>query len=154
MTERPSNVWTVECSGEGWEPGVRGERLLERPPGTRLVSAVWELDPGARSPKYHLHHATEEMLIVLKGEPTLRTPAGERKLEEGDVVHFPVGAAGAHEVINRAESTVRYLMIAAHGTFDAIEYIDDSSVVVYSYTDSVLQGGELFFTHELSEPRS
>ena len=147
----PSNVWKVKCQGEGWEPGVRGQRLLDRPEGTRLVSAVWELDPGARSPKYHLHHATEEMLLVLKGEPTLRTPAGERQLEEGDVVHFPIGATGAHEVINRSQRPVRYLMIAAHSTFDAIEYIDDSSVVVYSYTDSLLQDGQLFFTHELTD---
>jgi Ser/Thr protein kinase RdoA (MazF antagonist) len=35
----PSNVWTVECRGEGWPEGVRGERLLDRPPGTRLVAA-------------------------------------------------------------------------------------------------------------------
>jgi uncharacterized cupin superfamily protein len=144
-----SNVWTVECRGEGWPEGVRGERLLDRPPGTRLVAAVWELDPGAGSPKYHLHHATEELLIVLDGAATLRTPDGERSLEQGDVVHFPVGAKGAHQVLNRSDSVVRYLMVAAHSTFDAIEYVDDGAVVVYSNADSLLQGEPLFFEHEL-----
>ncbi len=154
MSEAPSNVWKVELQpDDDWGPGVRGERLLERPPGTRLVSAVWELDAGARSPKYHLHHATEEMLVVLTGTATLRTPAGERNLVEGDVVHFPVGAAGAHQVINRSDGVARYLMIGAHSTLDAIEYVDDSRVIVYSHAASLLQGESLFFTHELPDDR-
>lgn len=151
MSETPTNIW-VECSpDEGWEPGVRGERLLERPPGTRLVSAVWELDAGARSPKYHCHHGAEELLVLLSGEAVLRTPTGERPLREGDVAHFPVGAAGAHEVINRSEQTIRYLMVAAHNPLDVIEYVDDSRIVVYSHADSLLQPDGLFFSHEVAD---
>lgn len=151
----PSNVWSVECSSgdpsDPWPEGVRGERLLERPAGTRLVSAVWELDPGADSPAYHVHHATEELLLVLRGDPTLRTPKGERPLHEGDVVHFPVGASGAHQVLNRSSSVVRYLMVAAHSGLDIIEYVDDSKVIAYSNADSLLQGEPLFFSHEFRD---
>lgn len=150
----PSNVWSVEFSpadpDDPWPEGVRGERLLERPTGTRLASAVWELDPGAASPQYHVHHATEELLLVLRGEPTLRTPEGERKLAQGDVVHFPIGAAGAHQVLNHSEGVVRYLMVAAHSGVDLIEYIDEAQVVAYSNADSPLQGEPLFFVHEFT----
>jgi uncharacterized cupin superfamily protein len=147
----PSNVWTVECvHGDPWPAGVRGERLLERPSGTRLASAVWELDPGAASPAYHVHHATEELLLLLRGEAILRTPEGERTLHEGDVAHFPIGAAGAHQVINRSRAVVRYLMVAAHSGLDIIEYVDDAKVVAYSNADSLLQG-ELFFWHRFCD---
>ena len=108
----PTNVWNVEL--EAIAEGVKGARLLDRPSGTRLVSAVWELDPGASSGPYHLHHATEELLLVLDGEPTLRSPEGERALSRGEVVHFPVGADGAHQVLNHSAAPVRYLMVAAH----------------------------------------
>ena len=147
----PSNVWNVELESvpEEWGAGVRGARLLDRSRRPRLVSAVWELDPGARSPHYHAHHTAEEMLLVLRGEPVLRTPDGERTLAEGEVVHFPVGARGAHQVRNDSSDVVRYLMIAAHNRFDAIEYIDESRVVVYSAAESALQGESLFFSHEL-----
>lgn len=147
----PSNVWNVELESapEEWGEGVRGMRLLDRSARPRLVSAVWELDPGARSPQYHTHHAAEEMLVVLRGEPSLRTPDGERLLSDGEVVHFPVGAAGAHQVKNDSNGVVRYLMIGAHNPFDAIEYIDESRVVVYSAADSTLQGEPLFFSHEM-----
>jgi uncharacterized cupin superfamily protein len=131
--------------------GVRGARLLERPPGTHLVSAVWELDPGAASGPYHLHHATEELLVVLAGEPTLRTPEGERALACGDVVHFPHGAPGAHRVENRSDGPVRYLMVAAHQGLDIIEYVDEGEVLAYSHRPSLLADETLFIRHRLAQ---
>ena len=38
---------------------------------------------------------------MLAGTPVLRTPGGERDLAEGEVVAFPVGEEGAHQVVNR-----------------------------------------------------
>jgi uncharacterized cupin superfamily protein len=143
-----TNVWAPDLTAFDDE-GVRGERLLERPTGTKLRSAVWEIDPGKASGQYHVHHATEELLLVLRGRPTLRTPAGERQLEEGDVVHFPAGPDGAHQVINRSDGVVRFLMAASHSGLDIIEYLDDSQVVVWTATDSLQLGKPLFFVHEL-----
>jgi uncharacterized cupin superfamily protein len=144
---QPTNVWELEL--ESITEGVRGARLLERPSGTRLVSAVWELDPGASSGPYHAHHGTEELLLVLDGSPTLRRPDGERELARGEVVHFPVGGDGAHQVLNRSDAPVRYLMVAAHTGTDAIEYVDERQVVVYSTLPSVIHEEGLFFTHDL-----
>jgi uncharacterized cupin superfamily protein len=143
----PDNVWNTELEAIG--EGVRGARLLERPEGTRLVGAVWELDPGASSGPYHVHHATEELLVVLDGSATLRTPDGEREVARGDVAHFPVGASGAHQVLNRSDAPVRYLMVAAHTGTDVIEYVDEEKVVVYSNSPSLVHDEGLFFTHDL-----
>ena len=51
-----------------------------------------EVGPGDRLWPYHTHYLNEEWVIVLRGEPTLRTPEGERVLKEGDVVCFPRAA--------------------------------------------------------------
>lgn len=40
-------------------------------------------------------------------------------------------------------------MIAAHHRIDAIEYIDEARVLVYSVAESALQGKSLFFLHDL-----
>ncbi len=146
MSDHPSNLWTEL---EPIADGVRGARLLERPSGTKLVSAVWELDPGASSGPYHAHHATEELLIVIAGTPTLRTSKGERELAPGDVVHFPLGAPGAHQLLNRSEAPVRYVMAAAHTGVDVIEYPDERRVVAYSHRPSVVAPKTLFVDHEL-----
>ena len=47
---------------------------------------------------------------MLAGEPILRTPDGERRLEPGDTVCFPSGAAGAHSVVGPG----RVLMLSAN----------------------------------------
>ena len=94
------NVWDVdwdepsayeaEAERAGYR-GVRGKRL-RRQPGASLSAAVWELEPGATQAPYHFHHGGEELLIVLRGTPTLRSPEGERELREGDVVALPAAA--------------------------------------------------------------
>jgi quercetin dioxygenase-like cupin family protein len=70
--------------------------------GAELIGgSMYEVAPGKKQGPYHTHHGNEEWAIVIRGRPTLRTPEGERELREGDVVCFPRGKAGAHQVINR-----------------------------------------------------
>ncbi len=67
--------------------------------GGELVGAsLWEVPPGEAAYPYHFHYADEEIVIVLSGRPSLRTPGGTRELEEGEAVHFPLGEQGAHQI--------------------------------------------------------
>jgi uncharacterized cupin superfamily protein len=122
---------------------------MYRPPGATLAVALWELDPGEKV-EYHFHHGNEETIIVLRGRPTLRTPEGERELDEGEVVHFPRGAEGAHGVSNCSEKPVRYLMAAAHGSPEVIGYPDKGTLVVMARTESQ-RGGQLISEHRLDD---
>jgi uncharacterized cupin superfamily protein len=146
MEEFGTNIW-AELDELG--DGVRGKRL-QRPRGATLAHSVWELDPGAGPGDYHFHHGSEETLIVLRGRPTLRTPEGERELEEGEVVHFARGPDGAHSVANRSGETVRFVMAAAHPTPEVIEYPDRGTFVVMARTASQA-GGPLFSFHRLAD---
>jgi uncharacterized cupin superfamily protein len=74
---------------------------------SKLGLSVYELPPGQSICPYHYETGEEEWLIVLVGEPTLRTPDGERELRPWDTVFFPANADGAHKVTNRTENTVR-----------------------------------------------
>ena len=40
---------------------------------------------------------------MLEGAPTLRAADGRRRLERGEVVSFPTGERGAHQIINDTE---------------------------------------------------
>jgi uncharacterized cupin superfamily protein len=94
------NVWDDEWGEqpEDWSGGGALQRRFVES-GHELGASLYELDPGDFM-VYHAHHGSEELLIVLRGRPTLRTPEGERELREGDVVHFPTGPGGAHGVRN------------------------------------------------------
>ncbi|HEX2161463.1 MAG TPA: cupin domain-containing protein [Thermoleophilaceae bacterium] len=94
----------------------------------RLGISQWELSPGEAAYPYHLHLAEEELLIVLKGTLALRTPEGWRDLAEGEVVSFPRGEEGAHQVVNRTDSTVSFLAISTNGEPDIVLYPDSNKV--------------------------
>lgn len=107
-------------SKDGWVGAHIGAELIG--------GSVYELEPGCRLWPYHTHHANEEWLLVVRGRPTLRTPEGEQELEEGDVVAFPRGKAGPHQVINRTEAPIRVLMISTLIQPDLVEYIDSGKL--------------------------
>jgi uncharacterized cupin superfamily protein len=93
-----------------------------------IGGSMYELDPGDKLWPYHTHHANEEWLIVLLGEPTLRAHDGEQTLREGDVVAFPRGKKGAHQVINRTGTPIRVLMLSTLLKPDIVEYLDTGKV--------------------------
>jgi uncharacterized cupin superfamily protein len=126
IEQRPVvNVAEVETEIDGGEPEgyrSRGARLGAMLGAERLGATVYELDPGDSGCPYHYEYGREEWLIVLDGEPTLRSPSGEEMLAPGDVVLFPEGPDGAHKLTNRTEALVRYMIFSN---------TDDPSVAFY-----------------------
>src|SRR6266545_2291523 len=103
------------------------KRLL--PAGHNLGMSLYELPPGQTQVAYHFHHGNEEVLLVLSGTPTLRTPDGERELAAGDVVFFPLGPDGAHQVVNRSGEPARYVIAANHVSPEVVEHVDSGKVL-------------------------
>jgi uncharacterized cupin superfamily protein len=125
--------------------GAKSTRLVGR--GPLLGASVYELGPGNTS-AYHFHHGSEELLIVLRGRPTLRTPEGERQLAEGEVVHFPTGPEGAHGMRNDTDSAVRYVFAGIRVFPEVAEYPDTKQITAQAPTAS--QTGEhLWLVHDL-----
>jgi uncharacterized cupin superfamily protein len=97
--------------------------------GAELIGgSMYELSPGDRLWPYHTHHANEEWMIVLRGSPTLRTPEGEQELREGDVVCFPRGKDGLHQVRNGTDAPIRVLMLSTMIMPEIVEYPDSGKV--------------------------
>ena len=141
------NVWSDDWGdqGEDWSGGGGLGRRLPR--GDVLGASVYELGPG-NFVVYHFHHGAEEMMIVLRGTPTLRTLDGERVLAEGDVVHFPRGPAGAHGVTNDSDEPVRFVMVSDHPSPEVVEYPDAGQITAQARTGS--QTGEgLWLVYDL-----
>jgi uncharacterized cupin superfamily protein len=94
----------------------------------RIGVSLWEIPPGQKAYPYHFHLAEEEVLVVLGGSPSLRTPAGSQLLAAGDVIRFPTGEEGAHQVWNETDSDVRLLAISTHGAPDIVIYPDSGKL--------------------------
>jgi uncharacterized cupin superfamily protein len=147
-----SNIWTEDWGEqpEDWSGGGgRFKRLPRAEDSPGLGVTVGELDPG-NFVVYHFHHAWEELLIVLRGRPTLRTPGGEQRLAEGDSIYFPVGADGAHGLRNETEAPVRYLMISTLSSPEVVEYPDLGQITAQARTGSIT-GERLWLIHDVEQ---
>ena len=99
---------------------------------TRTGLSVYELPPGQAIGPYHYEDPDEEWLLVVSGTPTLRHPGGEEQLEPCDVVFFPAGAAGAHLVRNKSESTARVAMFSSVTPVGAVVYPDSDMIQIFT----------------------
>jgi uncharacterized cupin superfamily protein len=53
---------------------------------------------------------------------------GDRALREGDVVSFPRGPSGGHQIRNDGDETARVLIVSTNATPDVAEYPDTGKV--------------------------
>jgi uncharacterized cupin superfamily protein len=121
--------------GDQWERSLdhggfalRGTRVGAAAGAERLGLGVFEIPPGKRNMPYHCHFGLEELLVVLAGRPSLRSADGERTLEPGEVVSCPAGRAGLHQLINRTDAAVRYLVASSWAQADVVEYPDSGKI--------------------------
>jgi uncharacterized cupin superfamily protein len=123
-------------------PGFRCRRArLGRQTGCeRLGLSLWELPPGEAAYPYHHHLVEEELVLVLRGRPSLRTPAGWRDLEEGEVVAFLRGERGGHQLVDRTEEIVHFLAFSGSGEPDIVIYPDSGKLGAF---ERLPEGGGL-----------
>jgi len=99
---------------------------------TDLLSAtIFDVEPGYAGP-YHLHHGNEELLLVLDGAPPVRTATDERELRSGDLVFFPRGADGLHQVANRSDRPARFVLFSSKVHPDVTERPEEGLVGVFA----------------------
>ena len=121
--------WDQEREAGGY--ALKRIGVGQRLGGELLGAGLFEVPPGKASGPYHTHWGNEELLIVLEGAPTLRTPQGERELRPGDTALFRRGPDGAHQVINRSSEPVRFLIVSTTIHPDVGEYPDSGKVGVF-----------------------
>jgi uncharacterized cupin superfamily protein len=125
-----SNVYEPDFEESSDRDGFRwsAERVGRNAGSEHLGASLYQLPPGQAMFPYHYHFGNEEVLIVLRGTPHLRTPDGWQELNEGDVVAFPVGKRGAHQVVNRTDTPARLLMISEMIGPDVVVYPDSGKI--------------------------
>ena len=125
-------TWDAEV-GEP-EAKLRAVRLARPAGASRLAANLYELEPGAIVSPLHFHHANEELLFVISGTPTLRRGGGdERQLEPGEIIAFPPGPEGVHQILNRSLATARILICATNDLPEVAEQTETKTVAVITH---------------------
>jgi uncharacterized cupin superfamily protein len=120
------NINDPEFNDSREQPGyiARRAKVGHQAGAFKTGLSYWEVDPGQAAYPYHAHLTEEEIVVVLAGRPSLRTPGGWRELEPGEVVVFPAGEEGAHQIANKSDETVRFLAFSNSGAPEVVIQVD------------------------------
>jgi uncharacterized cupin superfamily protein len=126
------NLLEDELPEELDRPGYAHRRArVARDLGAELLGGtLYETPPGEKLWPYHWELGCEEFLVVVAGTPTLRSPDGDLELESGDVVHFPQGMPGAHQLLNRSDAPFRVLIGSTKPDLAVAGYPDSMKLYV------------------------
>jgi uncharacterized cupin superfamily protein len=125
------NVYEGEYQMEREEMGIRGRMLAPAAGARELGASVYELAPGASGFNLHAHYGNEELFVVLRGTPTLRTSAdAEEQLAPGAVVACRRGREGMHTIVNRSAEPALVLAVSTANSPDVVIYPESDTVGV------------------------
>lgn len=105
-------------------------RLGTQAGATHFMFDMRQLEPDTYSFPYHFHHNSEELMMLVSGSMTLRTPEGLSVLSAGDIVFFETGETGAHQFYNHTSTPCVYLDLESTIGLDVAEYPDSGKINV------------------------
>ena len=95
------------CIGQGTQRLGRAAGL------TAFGVNLSRLPPGVWSSQRHWHTHEDEFVMVVEGELTLVTDAGDEILRPGDCAAFKAGERDGHHLINRSQEPAELLVVGA-----------------------------------------
>jgi uncharacterized cupin superfamily protein len=95
-------------------------------------ATLYELEPGEAVCPYHYEYGEEEWALVIEGSPSVRTPEGTEEVAPLDLLFFPKGPEGAHQIRNDADTPARILMWSTVVLPTATVYPDSGKVGVWT----------------------
>ena len=95
---------------------------------------LYDVEPGESLP-YHYEYVPEWLLVV-EGAVVVRVPDGELEVERGEIVCFPSGPGGAHQIANRSAATARVLLFSEAKVPAVSVYPDSDAIGVWPDDDT------------------
>jgi len=96
-----------------------------------------KLNPGKYSFPYHFHRNAEELILILSGSMTLRSPKGLKIVKQGQLMFFEMGETSVHQFYNHDIIPCVYLDIKTTLGIDVVEYPDSGKINISPF-------GEIF----------
>ena len=117
-------------------------RLWKKANSENLVFDFRRPPPAQYSFPYHFHHNAEEIIFILSGEMTMRSPEGFQEVKTGDLIFFEIGESGAHQFYNHTEADCIYFDLRTAMGIDVSEYPDSGKINILPAFDIFVKGAQ------------
>ncbi len=101
----------------------------------RLIFDIRKLPPGEYSFPYHYHRNAEEVMYIISGSMTLRSPQGFQIVNEGEVIFFETEEGGAHQFFNPTGNPCTYFDVKTFYGMDVVVYPDSGKLMISQYNE-------------------
>lgn len=122
-------------------------RLSKTVDSKHLVFDLRLLNPGQHSFPYHFHRNAEELIILLSGSMTMRSPDEFKIINQGEIVFFEMGETGAHQFYNHDTIPCTYLDIKTNVGIDVCEYPDSGKINISPFNEIFTKDSQVDYFH-------
>jgi uncharacterized cupin superfamily protein len=96
-----------EVKWSRWSKGDEIEhnrkRILDDKHANKLYCDIYEIPPGKTNWPLHYHTCNEEVFYIIEGDGEVLTNSGTAKVKAGDIIRFPAGEKGVHQLKNTSD---------------------------------------------------
>jgi len=125
-----------EVEGTSWSKADDIEHTRKRIIGdehiNKLYCDIYEVPPGKANWPHHYHTCNEEVFYIIEGHGEVLTESEVLKVKSGDVLRFPAGEKGVHQLKNTSDSvTLKYLDVGTSNIPDVVFMPADNKMELF-----------------------
>lgn len=130
--KKPLNIRAMPSEFSETDPlGKMTTLMLGEAAGSEQIYVnIDQVQPGAKSVKYHSHSRQEEFFLILNGTGTLRMNGEEHPVAKGDFVAKPAGKNNVHQFINTGSEVLEILDVGTKADGDVAYYPDEDVYLI------------------------
>ena len=123
----------LESFSRGGSYASDDARVATRLGLSELGATYSEVPPGKSGCPCHVHHALDEMFVILEGQGRYRFGDETYEVRAGDVLGAPHGGTElAHKLTNTGTTPLKYLAVSSVSRTDICEYPDSGKLAATS----------------------
>ena len=109
------------------------KRVIAEEHINKLYCDIYEIKPGKANWPLHYHTCNEEIFYIIEGYGEVVADSGVLKVKRGDILRFPAGEKGVHQLRNTSDSeTLKYLDIGTASLPDVVFMPADGRVLFFA----------------------
>jgi len=137
MKHRTLKINENEVEWNSWskadEIEHKRKRIIDDEHINKLYCDIYEIPPGKANWPHHYHTCNEEVFYIIEGYGEVLTDGEVLKVKSGDVLRFPAGEKGVHQLKNTSESeTLKYLDFGTANIPDVVFMPADNKIELFS----------------------
>jgi uncharacterized cupin superfamily protein len=111
--------------------------ITKRSDFSQAYICIYDIPPLKAAYPMHYHEANTEAFYIIEGNGVVKTLTNDLNIKKGDVIVFPPGKEGAHQIVNTSKNELlTYIDFDTTNSPDICRYPDSDKVGIIIHNTS------------------